>query len=83
MAVCDTENKIICCDHKLFITLVIECMNSTFGLIWELFHWNSNKLIRIKILKRAPKWWAAAQKWVAEPEFLTLSSMRAPKFRDG
>jgi hypothetical protein len=29
-----------------------------------------------------PKWWVATQKWVAEPEFLTLSSTRAPKFRD-
>ncbi len=27
------------------------------------------------------KWWAATQKWVVEPEFLTLSSMRVPKFR--
>ncbi len=28
-----------------------------------------------------PKWWVATQKWVAEPEILTLSSMRALKFR--
>jgi hypothetical protein len=28
-----------------------------------------------------PKWWVAAQKWVAEPQFLTLSCMREPKFR--
>jgi hypothetical protein len=28
-----------------------------------------------------PKWWVATQKWVAGPEFLTLDSMRAPKFR--
>jgi hypothetical protein len=27
------------------------------------------------------KWWVATQKWVAGPEFLTLDSMRAPKFR--
>jgi hypothetical protein len=27
------------------------------------------------------KWWVATQKWVAGPQFLTLDSMRAPKFR--
>ncbi len=27
------------------------------------------------------KWWVATLKWVAGPEFLTLDSMRTPKFR--
>jgi hypothetical protein len=27
------------------------------------------------------EWWVATQKWVAGSEFLTLDSMRAPKFR--
>ncbi len=30
-----------------------------------------------------PEWWIATQKWVAGPDFLTLDSMRAPKFRVG
>jgi len=27
------------------------------------------------------KWWVATLKWVAGPEFLTLDSIRAPRFR--